>query len=45
MKSINWINTLKAFCIMAVFICHTQVYYGRSIEGLGAFVNPWFVYC
>lgn len=43
MKSINWINTLKALCIMAVFICHTQAYYGLSIGTLGSLVNPWYV--
>ena len=29
-KSITWINTYKALCILAVFFAHSQLYYSRT---------------
>lgn len=42
-KSINWINYVKAFSIIAVFFVHTQNYYGFVMKEINSFVTPWFV--
>ena len=42
-KSITWINTYKALCILAVFFAHSQLYYGCELDTLNDFVHPWYV--
>ena len=42
-KSINWINAIKAFSIIAVFFAHAQRYYGCSFKMMNAYINPWYV--
>lgn len=42
-KSITWINTYKALCILAVFFVHCQLYYGYTLDALNVFVHPWYV--
>lgn len=42
-KSITWINTFKALCILAVFFVHSQLYYGYTLSSVNDFVHPWYV--
>lgn len=42
-KSITWINSYKALCILAVFFVHCQLYYGYEIGMVNDFVHPWYV--
>ena len=42
-KSIVWINTLKALCILAVFLVHTQSYYGKGLGNANMFIHTFYV--
>ena len=42
-KSITWINTYKALCILAVFFVHCQLYYGYTLDLVNDLVHPWYV--
>ena len=42
-KSINWINVVKAFCIIFVFLRHTGSYYGYSMGLVGEMYIPFYV--
>lgn len=44
-KSIFWINAVKAFAILAVYLSHVQssLFYGYSIGGVHVFLSPWYV--
>lgn len=42
-KSIIWINSYKALCIIAVFFVHCQLYYGLRFGQVNDFVHPWYV--
>ena len=42
-KNIYWINAVKAFAIMAVFLSHVQAIYGYSIGVVHRFISPWYV--
>lgn len=42
-KSITWINSYKALCIIAVFFVHCQLYYGKTFGQVNVFVHPWYV--
>lgn len=42
-KSIVWINTLKALCILAVFLVHTQSYYGKGLGNANLFIHTFYV--
>lgn len=46
-KGINWINALKAICIILVFLRHSEAYYGKDLgwfDGLflTVYVNAFF---
>lgn len=42
-KNIYWINAVKAFAIMAVFLSHVQAIYGYHIGIVHRFISPWYV--
>ena len=42
-KSINWINVVKALCIIFVFLRHTGSYYGYSTGLVGEMYIPFYV--
>ena len=42
-KNIIWINTLKAICILAVFLVHCQGYYGAGVGDANQFVHTFYV--
>lgn len=45
MKKIFWINAVRAFAIIAVYLSHIQssLFYGYSIGTVHAFLSPWYV--
>lgn len=42
-NNLSWINILKAFCMLLVFINHSEIYYGCSSALFGYFYRPIFV--
>lgn len=42
-KNVYWINAVKAFAIIAVFLSHVQAIYGYSIGLVHRFISPWYV--
>lgn len=42
-KSVPWINTIKAICIIAVFFVHCQLYYGYKLGILNPFIHTFYV--
>lgn len=42
-KSINWINALKAICILFVLFRHTENYYGQDMEWFDGLFLPFYV--
>lgn len=42
-KHINWINFLKAICIIGVFYRHTENYFGYQLGLLHIFILPFYV--
>lgn len=42
-KKINWINAVKAFCIIFVFLRHSGNYYGCSTGVVGDLFIPFYV--
>jgi fucose 4-O-acetylase-like acetyltransferase len=42
-KSITWINTCKAICIIGVFFIHCQIYYRVWTGGINQFVHTFYV--
>lgn len=42
-KSINWINALKAVCIVFVFLRHSENYYGVHLGWLDELFLPFYV--
>ncbi len=42
-KSINWINVVKALCIIFVFLRHAGTYYGYSTGWVGEIYIPFYV--
>lgn len=42
-KNINWINALKALCMLGVFFVHSQIYYGIWFCGINNYIHPLYV--
>lgn len=42
-KNINWINAVKAFCIIFVFLRHAGIYYGCGTGVVGDLFIPFYV--
>lgn len=46
LKHFDWIDTLKALCMIGVFLCHTEAYYynrDSDLMSLGYWVKPFYV--
>ena len=43
LKDIFWVNAVKAFCMIGVYIAHAEVYYPRTGVSLSPFINPFYV--
>lgn len=42
-KEIKWIDTVRAFCMIAVYWVHSEIYYGISDVACGYAVLPFYV--
>ena len=42
-KNINWINAVKAICIISVYFIHSQLYYGCWMQRVNDFIHPYYV--
>lgn len=42
-KNINWINAVRAICIISVFFVHSENYYYYSIGALNNYIYPFYV--
>ena len=42
-KNINWINAVKAICIISVFFIHCQLYYGCWMQKVNDYIHPFYV--
>ena len=42
-KDINWINALKALCILFVFLRHSENYYGLDLGWFDGLYQPFYV--
>lgn len=42
-KDINWINALKALCILFVFLRHSENYYGQDLGWFDGLFLPFYV--
>lgn len=42
-KNIVWINSLKAICVIAVFLVHCELYYGFDAGVIDYLVHPFYV--
>lgn len=42
-KEIFWLNTVKAICMISVYILHSEVYYGINKISYGQILQPFYV--
>ena len=42
-KTINWINAMKALCILGVFFVHCESYYGMWLGDVNDYIHPLYV--
>ena len=42
-KDINWINAVKAICMISVYFVHSQLYYGLWMGKLNNLIHPFYV--
>ncbi len=42
-KDIFWINSLKAICMIFVYLLHSEIYYGINEISYGYFLKPFYV--
>lgn len=42
-KNINWINAVKAICMILVYFVHSQLYYGCWMQGVNDYIHPIYV--
>lgn len=42
-KSIHWIDTIKAICMISVYLVHSEVYYGTGGIEYGYVLKPFYV--
>lgn len=42
-KNIFWINAVKTFAILGVFLFHVEQIYGYSLGKINDFIAPWYV--
>lgn len=42
-KNINWINAMKALCMLGVFFVHCELYYGMWLDYINDYIHPLYV--
>lgn len=42
-NEINWINAVKAICMISVYILHSEAYYGIGSTSYGLILQPFYV--
>ena len=42
-KNINWINAIKAICMLMVYVVHCESYYGLWLGHVNVFLHPVYV--
>ena len=42
-KNINWINAIKAICMLMVYVVHCESYYGQWLGHVNVFLHPVYV--
>ena len=42
-KDINWINAVKAICMLMVYVVHCESYYGQWLGHVNIFLHPVYV--
>lgn len=42
-KYISWVNVLKAFCMLFVYVDHAELYYGSKLISYGPIFKPFYV--
>lgn len=42
-KDINWINAIKAICMLMVYVVHCESYYGQWLGHVNVFLHPVYV--
>ena len=42
-KNINWINAVKAICMILIYFIHSQLYYGCWMQGVNDYIHPVYV--
>lgn len=40
---LTWIDCLKGICMICVYLCHSEGYYGIEGDGMGFWVKPFYV--
>lgn len=42
-KSVEWINIMRALCMIAVYVVHSQHYYGLVLPCINHYIQPFYV--
>lgn len=43
MNKLNWVDAIKAICMIAVYLLHSEKYYGTAGVSYGYVVQPFYV--
>lgn len=43
MNKLNWVDSIKAVCMIAVYLLHSEMYYGTAGVSYGYAVQPFYV--
>lgn len=43
MNKLNWVDSIKAVCMIAVYLLHSEMYYGTAGVSYGYTVQPFYV--
>lgn len=43
MNKLNWVDSIKAICMIAVYLLHSETYYGTAGVSYGYAVQPFYV--
>ncbi len=41
MNKLNWVDSIKAVCMIAVYLLHSEMYYGTAGVSYGYAVQPF----
>lgn len=42
-EELFWVNTVKAICMISVYLPHSEVYYGINTISYGQILQPFYV--